>query len=433
MKNFFKKLTIGATVTAMSAALLTGCGNNAEGSSPSTETSTPKTAEETVGTEGTDYSGITLHVTMALSEEEWAVMRKDVLPGFEAQTGCTVDAAQIEASDVAKQLQAMHNAGNMQIDVIAQDVGNMNSLVYDGLVEDLSEYTNLIPAEALGSLADAGQFDGKTYFMPYRPNAEIDYYNTDKFTEYGLSTPTTWDELYDTAKALKEKEGLGRLCLKLKLEGDAIELVEFIRGAGGDPLVLNDEGSIEAFTFLQKLWPELSEDTLTASFSSTNTYLATDEVYYAPNWPFAANIIVKDGGKQNLSAYAGYSGPKGYIKTLGGEMLGIPVGSPNKELALEFIQYLESKEVQTTLMRENGWISFRNDVYEEVEEWQRPFMDATMEALAAAQPLPHVSYWSDAQQCINDAAKEICLDQKDVKEVLDKYAAKLEDLKANAD
>lgn len=92
----------------------------------------------------------------------------------------------------------------------------------------------------MGSLAEAGVFDGKTYFMPYRPNAEINYYNTDMFEKYGLTPPTTWDELYETAKTLKEQEGIGRLCLKMKMDGDAIELVEFIRGAGGDPLVLND-------------------------------------------------------------------------------------------------------------------------------------------------------------------------------------------------
>lgn len=208
--------------------------------------------------------------------------------------------------------------------------------MYDGLVEDLSEYAELIPEEAMGSLAEAGVFDGKTYFMPYRPNAEINYYNTDMFEKYGLTPPTTWDELYETAKTLKEQEGIGRLCLKLKLDGDAIELAEFIRSAGGDPLVLNDEGSVEAFTFLQKLWPELSEDTLTASFSSTNTYLATDE-------------------------------------------------------------------------------------------WQKPFLEATKKAMEVAEPLPHVSYWPEAQQAINDAAKEICINGADVQTTLDKYAAQIAD------
>lgn len=409
-KSSMKLVAAGIAVSMLATGMLTGCGGSKK-----------------------ENDASTLRVTMALSEEEWAVMRKSVIPEFEKANNVKVEAVQVEASDVVKKLQAMQGSGKVEIDLIAQDTNNLSSLVYNGLMEDLSEYVNLIPKESIGNLAEAGQFDGKTYFMPYRPNAEINYYNENKFNEYGLKAPANWDELYETAKVLKEKEGIGRVALKIKMSGDVIELAEFIRSAGGDPLVLNDEGSIAAFTYLQKLWPELSENTIKASFSSTNGFLAKDEVYYAPNWPFGANIIVKDGGKKEIKAYAGFEGPNGLVKTLGGEMLGIPAGSPNKELAIKFIQYLESKEVQETLMRENGWASFRNDAYGEAEEWQQPYFEATLEALAAAQPLPNVPYWSEAQQAINDAAKEIAIEGKDVKATLDKYAAQIAEAKAKSE
>lgn len=409
-KSSMKLVAAGIAVSMLATGMLTGCGGSKK-----------------------ENDASTLRVTMALSEEEWAVMRKSVIPEFEKANNVKVEAVQVEASDVVKKLQAMQGSGKVEIDLIAQDTNNLSSLVYNGLMEDLSEYVNLIPEESIGNLAEAGQFDGKTYFMPYRPNAEINYYNENKFNEYGLKAPANWDELYEVAKVLKEKEGIGRVALKIKMSGDVIELAEFIRSAGGDPLVLNDEGSIEAFTYLQKLWPELSENTIKASFSSTNGFLAKDEVYYAPNWPFGANIIVKDGGKKEIKAYAGFEGPNGLVKTLGGEMLGIPAGSPNKELAIKFIQYLESKEVQETLMRENGWASFRNDAYGEAEEWQQPYFEATLEALAAAQPLPNVPYWSEAQQAINDAAKEIAIEGKDVKTTLDKYAAQIAEAKAKSE
>lgn len=426
MKKMMHKTVALTTAAVLSASLaLSGCGGTAASSAEGTESIAPAATSEEGAASETSTEGSTLHVTMALGEEEWEVMRNEVIPGFEEQYGVKVQADQIEATDVIKQLQAMNEAGDMQIDVIAQDANNLSALVYGGLVEDLSEYTDIIPAETMGTMAEAGVFDGKTYFMPYRPNAEINYYNTEMFEKYGLTPPTNWDELYNAAKTIKDQEGIGRICLKLSMSGDAIELVEFIRSAGGDPLVLNDEGCVEAFTFLQKLWPELSEDTTTATFSTTNTYLATDEVYYAPNWPFGANILVKDGGKTTISATEGFSGPDGFVKTLGGEMLGIPVGSKNKEMALNFIQYMESKEVQTLLMKENGWMSFRSDVYGDAEDWQKPFLEATQKAMEAAQPLPRVSYWSEAQQAINDAAKEICINGADVKTTLDKYAAQI--------
>jgi len=53
----------------------------------------------------------TLNVTMALSEEEWEVMREHIIPAFEEQYNVKVEAIQIEAKDVVKQLQAMDQAG----------------------------------------------------------------------------------------------------------------------------------------------------------------------------------------------------------------------------------------------------------------------------------------------------------------------------------
>lgn len=408
----------------MAAATLTvgvaGCGNaNKSNDAKSEDVKTEEGAKAPA-----DSS--TLRVTMALSEEEWAVMREKVISKFEEENNCKVEAVQVEAADVIKKLEAMNGAGKMEIDLLAQDVNNTYEMISKGLVEDLSQYADMIPDAAIGKLSEAGNVDGKLYFMPYRPNAELNFYNSKYFDQYGVKAPTTWDELYDAAKTIKEKDGIGRVCFKIGMNGDAIEVVEFLREAGGDPLVLNDEGCVEAFTFLQKLWPELSENTLTAGFSTMNGFLAKEEVYYGPNWPFAMNIVVKDGGKKEVLANSGVKGPKGLVKTLGGEVLGIPVGSPNKEMALKFIEYLQSKEVQSILMRDLGWASFRDDVYEEVEEWQKPYFEVLTECLAVAEPLPNVPYWGKAQQALNDASKEILMDGADVKTTLDKYAEQIQ-------
>ena len=158
MKKLFKKTAALTAAAALTAGLaLTGCGS----SSTSTSGEASAAADGSAAQEG----GGTLRVTMALSEEEWEVMRNEVIPGFEEQYGVTVQADQIEAADVVKQIQAMNQAGDMQIDVIAQDANNLTSLVYDGLVEDLSEYQDLIPEEAMGSLAEAGVFDGIQIFL----------------------------------------------------------------------------------------------------------------------------------------------------------------------------------------------------------------------------------------------------------------------------
>lgn len=397
----FKKFIAVLAIFILAAAMLVGC-----------------TKSDEAGAEP-----IVLKVSMALGESEWEVMKDKVFPGFEKKNNVKIEALQIEPADLITKLEAMHTAKKMEIDIITQDNMALAQLVDKGLVEDLSGYRNLIPNEIIDALIPVGEFNNKLYFMPYRPNVEINFYNEKKFKELGLKIPTNWDELLQVAKTLKDQEGIGRIAIKGTLDGNTtVQLFEFIRQAGGDPLVLNDEGSIKAYTFLQELWPFLSPDTKKANWNTMNKYLATESVYYGANWPFAVNVIVKDGGKKEIVAVDSFAGPVKQSKVLGGEVIGIPVGSPNKDLAFKFMQYLMSKETQEILVAELGWPSSRTDAYGKVEKWQQPYFEAVNEALKVAEPRPNVTYWDTVDKSLNDALREIAIERKDVKTVLDKYA-----------
>ncbi len=59
-------------------------------------------------------------------------------------------------------------------------------------------------------LWDAGVFDGKTYSVPVEAGTLVLIYNKDMFAEAGIeNAPTTWEELYDTAKALTTEDRKG--------------------------------------------------------------------------------------------------------------------------------------------------------------------------------------------------------------------------------
>lgn len=363
-----------------------------------------------------------LKVTMGLGEEEWKVMKEDVFPAFEKANNCKIEAVQVEAKDVVTKLEAMKKADKMEIDLITQDNMALAPLVEKGLVEDLSSYKDKIPSAVIPSLVKVGEFDGKLYFLPYRPNVEINFYNEKKFADAGVKVPTTWDELLSAAKAFKSKEGIGRISIKGTLDGNTtVQLFEFIRQAGGDPMVLNDEGSIKAYTFLKELWPYLSPDSPKADWNTTNGFLAKESIYYGANWPFGVNVIVKDAGKKEVKANAGFSGPVKASKVLGGEVIGITKGSKEKDLAFKFAEYLVSKDVQEKLVSKLAWPSARTDAYGTVEDWQKPYFAAINDALKVAEARPNVTYWADVEKATNDALRDIVINNKDVKETLNKY------------
>ncbi|MBD3245588.1 MAG: extracellular solute-binding protein [Candidatus Omnitrophica bacterium] len=371
-----------------------------------------------------------LTVTMSLGESEWQVMRSKVFPLFESRYGVKVEGIQIESGSLATKLDALQKAGKAEIDVVAQDNMNLAVLVNKGLVEDLSQYEDEIPANTIPSLVQSLKFDGRLLFMPFRPNVQIVYYHKEKFDEYGLEVPRTWEQLRETAKMLKEKEERGRILLKgFGGNPTATQVYEFILQAGGEPYAFDDEGCIRAFAFLQKLWPYAAQGSQRAKWDTTNRMIANQQVYLAQNWPFGVTILVKEYGLDFIGTYSGWKGPHGERHVIGGDVLGIPSISARKELARKFIWFLQSKEVQELLVGELGWPSMRTDAYGQVEEWQKQYYASVQKAMKHGEFRENVTWWPAYVKYVTEAFREIVIEQAPVEETLKKYKKKLEGAK----
>jgi len=374
-----------------------------------------------------EHGASELMVMMGLAEVEWRVMRERVFPPFEQQHGLRVRGVQAEAQDATKKLIAMHRAKRMEVDLITQDVLHLAPLVNAGVMEELSPFQAAIPATAIPHLVDVGTFDGTIYFMPYRPNVQIAYYHAEKFEAYGLHPPNTWDELLTVAKRFREAEGVGRVLLQGTLNANTTtQVIEFIWAGGGDPLVLNDPGSVQALTFLQQLAPYLAPETRRADWNTTNAFLATESVYLGRNWPFGVHLLVQEAGKTQIKAYPGWRGPVRQAYVLGGEVIGIPKGAPRREVASELMRYLMSKPVQEILASSLGWPSFRGDAYGGVKAWQEPYFAAVQEALRQARSRPQVGYWAQVDRALTGAFREIVYEGQPVQATLDRYHRELQ-------
>ena len=373
-----------------------------------------------------------LHVAMGLTEDEWQIMREEIFPAFEQAYNCTIRSYQIEAADLVKKLEAMVKAKKMKIDVFSQDNMRLYQLVKNQLVEDLTKHREEISSEIPYLMQKVGIFNDRVYFFPYRPNVQIVYYNQDKFNKYNLQIPYTWEELLEVAKVFKEKEGYAKIGFKLWGGNPTTAAIyEMIISAGGYPFEFNDEGCKKTFTFLKELYPYLSADSKKAKWDTTITYLANESFYLAQNWPFSTHILIKEYNKQQIKAYSGWSGPLKEAHVIGGEVLGVPKGAKNKELALKFILFLESKEIQEKLVSKLGWPSIRDDIYAKVPDWQKPYFKAVKEAMRRGVYRPNVSYWDDFDKFLNEAITRIVINQEELNSVLNEYHEKMKRIKAD--
>ncbi len=372
----------------------------------------------------------TLTVTMRLAEAEWQVMRQDILPTFEILCACMVRAIDVPPETLVRRLRSMQQAGRMDIDLFAQDNMRLQELVDAGLVSPLTDAESKMSKSVYPALQAAGVIDDQRYFVPFRPNVQIAYYNADKFAEYDLQPPRTWPELLAVARAFAERDGIGRVLLKgVGGAPTTTQLYEWIVAAGGDPFDFAHPGTVAAFEFLASLRPYLSPESRRAKWDTTNDALAQDVAFLAQNWPFGVPLLVKDYGKTAIRTYSGWAGPARQAHVIGGDVLGIPVGARHRRLALAMIQFLQSRMVQEALGERLGWPSLRSDVRTVTEAWMRPHTEAVQEALSHGVFRANVGYWADYERLANEAVQRILWRAENPATVLPPIAKRLDALR----
>jgi trehalose transport system substrate-binding protein len=345
-----------------------------------------------------------------------------LLKAFERDSGARVTLVAVAASDLPEKLTVEVRAGRPSLDLFAQDNQSLRVLVDRGLVQDVSDMP--LPAAVPASMIPP-RFDGRRYFLPFRPNVQVTYANTARFRQAGAPLPRTADELAAVARQLKAAgDGLPRVTLSLaEGAGTAVTIAEWIVAFGGDPLVLNDAGSVAALEFLQGLWREglLSRESLVAKFDTQVDFLFGETAWLTQNWPFTSLVFAEQDVLDRFKVYAGWRGPVRAAHVIGGDVLGVPAGvsGRQREAALALAGFLMSREAQQVLVERNAWPSIRSDAYGTVPPALRETFEAIREALADGFFRPPVPYWPEVTEAMNEAVRRILERGERAKPVLD--------------
>lgn len=365
-------------------------------------------------------------VYMSLLENEWEVIRGDIIPKFTQDTGIEVEAVQITPEDALRRAEAFVKAGKSGVDIIAADVMLIDSAIERGIVEDISDMEKDIPEAAIKALVDIGEKEGKLFFAPYRPNIQILFYNEKVFTENNVEVPTTWNEMISVSKALYEKTGTPKFGMYgRKGEGLSCLLNGYIKSAGGDPMELDSQACIETFTFLKELWKYTNPESKGWSTSKQIDPFARGDIVMNIQWPFAINLLVKERGMSEVKVATAPKGPKDSVTTLGGEWLGIVKTSDAKEASKKFIKYMMGKEVQEIFIKKLSWPSIRSDCNEVVEPWAVPYFKVISKQMEKAVNRPAVPYWSKVSAVLQKAFWDIVVDDGPIEENLKKSSAEI--------
>ncbi|GAA3936530.1 sugar ABC transporter substrate-binding protein [Microbacterium soli] len=308
-------------------------------------------------------------------------------------------------------------AGGSAPDVASMDLVYAPYFASAGALTDISDKVDSLPWKDDMSPAHVsqGQYDGKTYALPFTGDVSVMYYNKDLFTKAGLDPekpPTTMDEVQAAAE-------------KITALGDGVYGFAFSGACGG----------CNIFSMGPSVWAQggnvLSEDGQTAQFDSPE--VTRTLTMYRDMWDSGAmpQLVKSDGGSNAGDAFK--QGKVGifnwgdfYLTSLtdpasgatfdwgvalipgaesgqtasfaGGDDIAIPSGAKNPEGAWQFLKWVTDEKAQS-IMADNGVMPIRLDLADKVYTNKDPRNKVFAEALAQG----HVPYSVVENELINDS------------------------------
>jgi multiple sugar transport system substrate-binding protein len=304
-----------------------------------------------------------------------------------------------------------------------------------------------IDPDFVGAAVDAGRYPyepGKApvYGLPFVGNVELFAYRKDLFAKYGLAAPPkTWDEVLAAAKLIGAKEpGVAGVVFR-GVKGNPItsgflpvfwafgaEIVD----AQGKPTVNSAEG-VAALTYFLELAKSAPKGVEVYNASEVRDALLAGKAAIAPEvWP----AWVPDLDNAEKSKVVGqvevtvHPGQKTSAAPLIGIWhLAIPQASKRKDVALDFLQFVSSKDMQKRLALEVGLPPTRASVYTDPEVVAKyRWYPAQLKALEAARVRPRLAQWPEMEGKIGAYLNLALIGDKTPEQAMKELQAELVDI-----
>lgn len=270
----------------------------------------------------------------------------------------TIDVLSPDSTTYLQQLDQRFIANSSTPDVFESDVTYPAAFAKAGYVMPLSSFNPDLSSFFSGEVA-AGQYQGKTYAIPWFDNPEGLFYRTDLIK----TPPTTPTQLVTDARAAMKadptlKEGLA-------FEGDKYEgaITAFLTAEGAfggklDPSSLDTAGNQAALQFFyDALYKSHIASTAVTGWQEGQVQqeFTSGHAAFAINYPFVFSAAMGTSVQGHVGFIpfpaAGGGTPS---SALGGEMLAINARSQHAEAAYKLIQYLTSVPAMVTRAEATG-------------------------------------------------------------------------------
>lgn len=319
---------------------------------------------------------------------------------FEQEHNCTINVIPLSANDIHDN--AIKDASNQTgtYDIIMIDDPLMPEYIEKNILCNLTKlgYTDDEDFVEKSRLLGKEPYPlGATYAVPFSGNVQLLFYNADVVDS--SSDLTNWQSIYEISEKLSS-EGKKGYAIRGQTGNPIVsDFLPILWSFGGDILVdnkvvLDSKESREALEFYCKLYEtggNYEKDDLVEAVSS-------GEAAFALGWP--SWFITNNGVSAEFSQIPGQKDASSELLPtgeIGNWLLGVTNNSPNKELALEAVKYLTSKEVQLEALEEGG-VPTRNSIFLDKDIMKKyPFFQAIYSGTNNSRVRPRTTKWAQIE------------------------------------
>lgn len=177
--------------------------------------------EDAAVVEADNEDGETVTLTLGVWSDDESKRLEEAFSGMEEEIGIKMEFLKYPSdSDFWDNIPAQIAAGTAP-DIISCTNEHYLQYIEQGLFEPLTDYVNSgeISLEGIWAKAnDAWTIDDVIYGIPYALNPGVFIVNSTMWEEFGLGDqyPTTWDEVLEICKKVKEEHDMSALCLNVQ-------------------------------------------------------------------------------------------------------------------------------------------------------------------------------------------------------------------------
>jgi multiple sugar transport system substrate-binding protein len=238
-----------------------------------------------------------------------------------------------------------------ECDVFQSDVVWTAEFAGQNWLYDMTPYVKARASDIIPSTLETATYGGRIWAMPFLTNTTFLYYRTDQVKQ----PPTTWQALYKDAG---QRDGI--VYQGAAYEGLTCSFLDLAFAAGGDVLskdgkhsVIDSPENLKALKLMVSSVKDGDAPKAVTTYMEEEARQAVEagKATYMRNWVYAyalAEKAPKTKGKFGVTPLPAFEGG-GKAGVLGGGNLVISRYSKNPGLALKFVDYMTTPEIQADL------------------------------------------------------------------------------------